>query len=67
VIEQEKVLYLGMSDVSAWNVGLAAASVGKALFCIYQSRWNAMLRDVESEILPWQCKVQDEGTGFLGE
>ncbi|KAJ5444080.1 aryl-alcohol dehydrogenase (AAD) [Penicillium daleae] len=51
LIEQGKVLYLGISDVLAWNVGVAAASVGMALFCIYQNRCNAMLCGFESEIL----------------
>lgn len=55
LVEQGKVLYLGISDTPAWIVAAAnayAAAVGKTPFCIYQGRWNVMLRDFEREILP---------------
>ena len=55
LVEQGKVLYLGISDTPAWVVSAAntcAVAHGKTPFCIYQRRWNAMLRDFEREIIP---------------
>lgn len=55
LIEQGKVLYLGISDTPAWIVAEAntyATSHGKTPFCIYQGRWNVLLRDFEREIIP---------------
>ena len=56
-----KVLYLGISDTPAWVVVKAneyARSNGLRTFSVYQGRWNAALRDIESEIVP-MC--QDQG------
>jgi aryl-alcohol dehydrogenase-like predicted oxidoreductase len=55
LVEQGKVLYLGISDTPAWIVAAAnvyARSHGKTPFSIYQGRWNVMLRDFEREIIP---------------
>lgn len=55
LVEQGKVLYLGISDTPAWIVTAAnvyARAHGKTPFSIYQGRWNVMLRDFEREIIP---------------
>ncbi|KAK4051919.1 putative aryl-alcohol dehydrogenase aad14 [Microbotryomycetes sp. JL201] len=55
LVEQGKVLYLGVSDTPAWVVSAAntyAKAHGKTPFVIYQGRWNVMLRDFERDILP---------------
>ncbi|EED14268.1 aryl-alcohol dehydrogenase Aad14, putative [Talaromyces stipitatus ATCC 10500] len=55
LVEQGKVLYLGISDSPAWLASAAnyyARAHGKTPFSIYQGRWNVMLRDFEREIIP---------------
>lgn len=55
LVEQGKVLYLGVSDTPAWVVSAAneyAMAHGKTPFRIYQGRWNVMRRDFEREIIP---------------
>lgn len=55
LVQQGKVLYLGISDTPAWIVSAAntyARDNGKTPFSIYQGRWNVMLRDFEREIIP---------------
>ncbi|KAI1321400.1 aryl-alcohol dehydrogenase [Xylariaceae sp. FL0255] len=55
VVQQGKVLYLGISDTPAWVVSAAntyAKAAGKTPFSIYQGRWNVMLRDFERDIIP---------------
>ncbi|GAA5966171.1 hypothetical protein JCM8115_003051 [Rhodotorula mucilaginosa] len=55
LLEQGKVLYLGVSDTPAWVVSAAnqyAIDHGKNPFVFYQGRWNVMLRDFEREIIP---------------
>ncbi|KAL4897913.1 NADP-dependent oxidoreductase domain-containing protein [Aspergillus ambiguus] len=55
LVEQGKVLYLGISDSPAWVVSAAntyARAHGKTPFSIYQGRWNIMKRDFEREIIP---------------
>ncbi|KAK5999287.1 hypothetical protein QM012_005612 [Aureobasidium pullulans] len=55
LVEQGKVMYLGISDSPAWIVSAAnyyARAHGKTPFSIYQGRWNIMLRDFEREIIP---------------
>ncbi|ORX85759.1 putative aryl-alcohol dehydrogenase Aad14 [Basidiobolus meristosporus CBS 931.73] len=55
LVQQGKVLYLGISDTPAWIVSAAnyyARSHGKTPFSIYQGRWNIMRRDFEREIIP---------------
>jgi len=54
LVEQGKVLYLGISDSPAWVVSAAnyyARAHGKTPFSIYQGRWNVLLRDFEREII----------------
>ena len=55
LVEQGKVLYLGISDTPAWVVSAAntyARAHGKTPFSVYQGRWNVMLRDFERDIIP---------------
>lgn len=55
LVEQGKVLYLGISDSPAWVVAAAntyARAQGKTPFSIYQGRWNVLHRDMEREIIP---------------
>ena len=55
LVEQGKVLYLGISDTPAYIVSAAnmyARAHGKTPFSIYQGRWNIMLRDMEREVIP---------------
>ena len=55
LIEQGRVLYLGISDTPAWIVAAAneyAVSNGKTPFSIYQGKWSVMMRDFERDILP---------------
>jgi aryl-alcohol dehydrogenase-like predicted oxidoreductase len=55
LVEQGKVLYLGISDTPAWIVSAAntyAQAHGKTPFSVYQGRWNVMLRDFERDIIP---------------
>lgn len=55
LVQQGKVLYLGISDSPAWVVSAAntyAKAHGKTPFVIYQGRWNVMRRDFERDIIP---------------
>ncbi|PYI02507.1 sterigmatocystin biosynthesis dehydrogenase stcV [Aspergillus sclerotiicarbonarius CBS 121057] len=55
-----KVLYLGISDTPAWVVVKAnayARANGLRTFSVYQGRWNAAQRDLESEVVP-MCRDQ---------
>ncbi|ORX93868.1 putative aryl-alcohol dehydrogenase Aad14, partial [Basidiobolus meristosporus CBS 931.73] len=55
LVQQGKVLYLGISDTPAWIVSAAnyyARTHGKTPFSIYQGRWNVLRRDFEREIIP---------------
>src|SRR6201995_6218278 len=55
LVQQGKVLYLGISDTPAWIVSAAneyARAHGKTEFSIYQGQWNVMSRDFERDILP---------------
>ncbi|KIJ64507.1 hypothetical protein HYDPIDRAFT_111839 [Hydnomerulius pinastri MD-312] len=55
LVQQGKVLYLGISDTPAWVVAKAnqyARDHGKSPFVIYQGAWNVMSRDFERDILP---------------
>jgi len=55
LVEQGKVLYLGISDTPAWIVSAAntyARAHGKTPFSVYQGRWNVMRRDFERDIIP---------------
>lgn len=60
LITAGKVLYLGISDTPAWLVVKAndyARAHGLRPFSIYQGRWNALLRDMEKDIIP-MCRDQ---------
>lgn len=55
LVEQGKVLYLGISDTPAWVVSAAntyARDHGKTPFSVYQGRWNLLIRDFERDIIP---------------
>lgn len=55
LVEQRKVLYLGISDSPAWIVSAAntyARDHGKTPFSIYQGRWSVLVRDMERDIIP---------------
>ncbi len=55
LVQQGKVLYLGISDSPAWVASAAntyARAHGKTPFSIYQGRWNVMRRDFERDIIP---------------
>ncbi|KAK0719332.1 putative aryl-alcohol dehydrogenase Aad14 [Lasiosphaeris hirsuta] len=55
LVQQAKVLYLGISNTPAWIVAAAntyAKAQGKTPFVIYQGTWSATARDIEREILP---------------
>ncbi|KJZ71500.1 Putative aryl-alcohol dehydrogenase AAD14 [Hirsutella minnesotensis 3608] len=55
LVQQGKVLYLGISDTPAWIVSAAneyARAHGKTPFSVYQGRWNLMCRDFERDIIP---------------
>ncbi|EKM55567.1 uncharacterized protein PHACADRAFT_95833 [Phanerochaete carnosa HHB-10118-sp] len=55
LVQQGKVLYLGISDTPAWVVVKANAYArynGKTPFAIYQGKWSILDRDIERDILP---------------
>jgi len=61
MVQDRKVLYLGVSDTPAWIVVKAndyARHNGMRPFSLYQGLWNAAQRDFERDILP-MC--QSEG------
>ena len=54
IVEQGKVLYLGISDTPAWIVSKAneyARAHGLRQFVVYQGKWSAADRDFERDIL----------------
>ncbi|KAF9237344.1 NADP-dependent oxidoreductase domain-containing protein [Melanogaster broomeanus] len=59
LVQQGKVLYLGVSDTPAWVVSQAnqyARDHGKSPFVVYQGAWNVMQRSFERDIIP-MCKA----------
>jgi aryl-alcohol dehydrogenase-like predicted oxidoreductase len=55
LVQSGKVLYLGVSDTPAWVVAQAntyAKAHALTPFCVYQGRWNLMIRDLERDIIP---------------
>ncbi|ESK92255.1 aryl-alcohol dehydrogenase [Moniliophthora roreri MCA 2997] len=55
LVQQGKVLYLGVSDTPAWIVSQAnqyAKDHGKTPFVVYQGQWNIMQRSFERDIIP---------------
>ncbi|KAK7215800.1 hypothetical protein V2G26_003803 [Clonostachys chloroleuca] len=68
LVQERKVLYLGISDAPAWWVvkcNSYAKYHGMRPFCVYQGRWNAAIRDIEREIVP-MCRDQDMGLAAWG-
>lgn len=64
MVQQGKVLYLGISDTPAWIVSKAneyARQNGLRQFSVYQGKWNAAYRDFERDIIP-MCI--EEGMGL---
>jgi aryl-alcohol dehydrogenase-like predicted oxidoreductase len=58
LVEQGKVLYLGISDSLAWVVLAAnyyAEAHGKTPFSVYQGKWNVMYCDFKHNIIPMAC------------
>ncbi|PSN66877.1 Aldo/keto reductase [Corynespora cassiicola Philippines] len=65
LVMAKQVLYLGISDTPAWVVVKAnefARRNGLTPFSVYQGRWNAAFRDMESEIIP-MC--EDQGMAIV--
>ncbi|KAH8785999.1 putative norsolorinic acid reductase [Diaporthe sp. PMI_573] len=65
LINQGKVLYLGISDAPAWMVTKAnmyARQNGLRPFSVYQGRYSAQERDLEREVIP-MCK--EEGMALM--
>lgn len=61
LVQQGKVLYLGISDTPAWVITKAnayAREYGLRQFSVYQGRYSAMMRDLERDIIPM---ARDEG------
>lgn len=55
LVQQGKVLYLGISDTPAWVVAEAntyARHTNKTPFSAYQGRWSLTTRDAEREVVP---------------
>jgi len=64
MVQQGKVLYLGISDTPAYIVSKAneyARQNGLRQFSVYQGRWSAENRDFEREIIHM---AKDEGMGL---
>ncbi|KAI9660216.1 MAG: hypothetical protein M1831_003523 [Alyxoria varia] len=63
LVQQGKILYLGISDTPAWIVSKAnqyARDHGLAQFVVYQGKWNVGERDMEREIVP-MCQAEGMG------
>lgn len=61
LVQQGKVLYLGISDAPAWMVIKAncyARQHGLRPFSVYQGRFSAQIRDLERDVIP-MCRDQD--------
>jgi aryl-alcohol dehydrogenase-like predicted oxidoreductase len=55
LVQQGKVLYLGISNTPAWIVSAAntyAKAHGKTQFSVYSGKWSLLARDLEREIVP---------------
>lgn len=63
LVQQGKVLYLGVSDTPAWVVSKAnqyARDHALRQFVVYQGRWSAADRDFERDIIP-MCAAEGMG------
>ena len=68
VVQQGKVLYLGISDTPAWIVAKAneyARGHNLRPFVLYQGQWAVSKRDMEKEIIP-MCKAEGMGIAPWG-
>lgn len=68
VVQQGKVLYLGISDTPAWIVSKAnqyARDHGLRQFVVYQGQWSAANRDFERNIIP-MCASEGMGLAPWG-
>lgn len=68
VVQQGKVLYLGVSDTPAWIVSKAnqyARDHGLRQFVVYQGHWSAAIRDFERDIIP-MCAAEGMGLAPWG-
>lgn len=68
MVEQGKVLYLGVSDTPAWIVSKAneyARNHGLRQFVVYQGKWSAADRDFERDIIP-MCASEGMGLAPWG-
>lgn len=68
MVQQGKVLYLGISDTPAWIVSKAneyARQNGLRQFSVYQGRWSAASRDFERDIIP-MCIAEGMGLAPWG-
>lgn len=65
LVQERRVLYLGISDTPAWVVAKAngyALAHGLRPFSVYQGRFSAQARDLEGDIIP-MCR--DQGMAIL--
>ncbi|KAK4662945.1 hypothetical protein QC763_601770 [Podospora pseudopauciseta] len=65
LVNQGKVLYLGISDAPAWVVTKAnqyARDHALRGFSVYQGEWSAVARDFERDVIP-MCR--EEGMGIM--
>lgn len=81
LVSSGKVMYLGVSDTPAWVVSRAntiAEMRGWAPFIVYQGKYNALEREMETEIIPmckelglaitpWSVLAQGKLTGRVGK
>lgn len=68
VVQQGKVLYLGISDTPAWIVSKAnqyARDHGLRQFVVYQGRWSAANRDFERDVIA-MCAAEGMGLAPWG-
>jgi len=68
MVNQGKVLYLGISDTPAWIVSKAneyARQNGLRQFSVYQGRWSAEHRDFERDIIQ-MCEAEGMGLAPWG-
>lgn len=68
VVQQGKVLYLGISDTPAWIVSKAnqyARDHGLRQFVVYQGRWSAANRDFERDVIA-MCAAEGMGISPWG-
>ncbi|KAM0797072.1 NADP-dependent oxidoreductase domain-containing protein [Usnea florida] len=68
LVQQGKVIYLGVSDTPAWIVSKAnqyARDHALRQFVVYQGNWSAALRDFERDIIP-MCAAEGMGLAPWG-